>query len=83
MKVNFNTIWGVKVFDAETMTSEEFKEVKGKKDTTGFVYLTDKDVAYYNNYTCLSSYRYGGNCNCISHPSKHWTKFNPHTGMAV
>ena len=35
--------------------------------------LTIKDgKLHYCNYRCWSSYRGGGNCNCINHPAEEW-----------
>jgi hypothetical protein len=79
MEVLLNTVYGIQSFDAETMSMEKFDRIKGDKYTPSFVYIDDK-VAFYNDYTCLSSYKFGGGCNCINHPPKRWRKFNPKTG---
>lgn len=80
-KVFFNTAaYGKQEFEAEEMTKEEFDKIKPQRDTPDVVKISEEE-AYYNNYTCISSYRYGGTCNCISHPTKEWIKFNPTTGV--
>jgi hypothetical protein len=79
MEVLFNTAYGLRNFHAEIMSIEEFEKIKGNKYTPSFVYIND-EVAFYNDYTCLSSYKFGGTCNCINHSPKHWMKFNPRTG---
>ena len=53
-------------YDAEIMTSDEFTEICGKKDTPNFVLVDGKIL--YNEQTCHAGY--AGTCNCISHYRK-------------
>jgi len=67
--------WPSAVADCEAMSRDEFDSIKGDKITPDLVYITDEDKLKLNQYTCYSSYRYGGTCNCISHPTKEWIDF--------
>lgn len=67
--------WYKDVADCDAMTRDEFDSISGDKFTPDLVYITDEGKLLYNEFTCTSSYRYGGTCNCISHSPKKWINF--------
>lgn len=67
--------------EAVVMTRCEFEAIADEKFTPTIVVIAGEDVGYYNSYTCLSSYYFGGGtCRCISHSPKVWEAFDPSTG---
>jgi prepilin signal peptidase PulO-like enzyme (type II secretory pathway) len=66
--------------EAVLMTRREFEAIADEKFTPSLVVVEDEGIGYYNSYTCLSSYFFGGNCRCISHRPKVWDAFDPSTG---
>lgn len=66
--------------EAVEMSQEEFDRIKMTRDTPSFVVIRETGEGMWNSHTCLSSWIFGGTCNCISHPAKKWYRFNPETG---
>lgn len=62
----------------EKCTLEEFNEKYRKERDTPSVVVIDDELAFYNDYTCLSGF--SGTCLCLMHPMKSWIAFNPKTG---
>ena len=63
------------VRDAVEMTAAEYAQIREERDTPDFVIVAETGELMYNEFTCCSSRRYGGNCNCISHPHKKWVNY--------
>jgi hypothetical protein len=61
--------------EAVVMTAEEFQTIKNQKETPDWVYISDNGMVLFNEHTCLSSYRFGGNCACLNHPHKKWVEY--------
>ena len=59
-------------WSAVKMTKEEFEQIKGEKYTPSLIVVGDS--VFNNEYTCLCGF--DGTCNCISHPTKSWTRYN-------
>ena len=66
--------------EAVEMSQEEFDRIKMTRDTPSLVVIRETGEGMWNSHTCLNSWRFGGTCNCISHPAKKWYRFNPETG---
>nr|DAJ40423.1 MAG TPA: hypothetical protein [Caudoviricetes sp.] len=50
-------------------------KLKLKRWPSAVADCTAEDKLKLNQFTCYGSYRYGGTCNCISHPVKEWIDF--------
>ena len=71
------TPWG----EAVIMSRDDFDIVSDEKYSPSLVVIEGENIGYYNSFTCLNSYFFGGGtCRCISHPPKVWEPFDPSTG---
>ena len=68
-KVFINTLHGIK--EVSYMDKNEFDPYHEESE---YVMLKGTGTLLYNDFTCLSSYVYGGTCRCINHPPKSWTE---------
>ena len=78
MKVKIKTPMGVKIKEVAEMTKKQFAAIKEERDTPEFIMVDG--ILKYNEYTCLSSVRYGGTCLCINHPVKRWVDMTYQVG---
>ena len=77
-KIKLDRWYNGGIADCAFMNDNEYEVIRMNRDTPDLVYNTDTGKLLYNSFTCTSSYRYGGTCNCISHSPKIWTDFTNH-----
>jgi hypothetical protein len=80
-KLNMEKLWimvetisGYVYAEATYMTWKEFCAVREELDSPEVVLIKGSGEVWYNDFTCLSSWKFGGTCRCINHPAKSWTK---------